>query len=297
MNVLPREKRILVLRCLSEGMGINPTARVTNVARATVLSLLEQAGPVCAEHHDRMVRNLPCRRVQIDEIWSFVFCKEKNAPTAKTSRYCGDVWTWTALCADTRLLVTWLLGDRSATCARDVMLDLKQRLVHPRFQLTTDGLGSYLEAVDYVYGTRLDYAQLVKEYGSPPPPQADEDRKYSPSRLRGIHKTAITGMPAFKDISTSYVERANLSIRMRMRRFTRLTNGHSKKLENHAHAMALFAFDYNFVRIHESLRVTPAMEAGMTDRLWDLSDVVKFIEEATPPPGPRGPYRKQEISN
>ena len=277
-------------------MGVNATARLTNVAKATVLSLLEQAGTVCTAHHDRTVRNVLCPRVQIDEIWSFVFCKEKHVAVAKAPGHCGEIWTWTALCADTRLLVTWLLGDRSAACAREVLLDLKARLAHPRFQLTTDGHGAYRKAVEDVYGIGLDYAQLVKTYGAAHPDCEGCDHKYSPPRVTGIHTSLVSGHPDPTSINTSLVERHNLTIRMRQRRFTRLTNAHSKKVENHAHALALFAFHYNFIHAHLSLRVTPAMEAGLTDRLWDFSDIVALIEESIPPPGPRGPYRKREIS-
>ena len=276
---------------------MNATAELTKVAKATILRLLEHAGRVASAHHDRMVRNVPSQRIQMDEVWSFVYCKEKHAAVAKAPGHCGDIWTWTALCADTRLLVACCVGDRSATYARAVMLDLKERLAHPRFQLTTDGHGPYLNAVEHVYGIGLDYAQLVKTYGTAHPDCEGHDHKYSPPRVTGIHTSIVTGHPDPTSINTSFVERHNLTIRMHLRRFTRLTNAHWKKLENHAHALAVFPYHYNFVCIHQTLRVTPAMEAGLTDRLWDFSDLVDLIEEATPPPGPRGPYRKREISD
>ena len=300
MNILPAHKRILVLKCLVEGMSIRATVRVTGVAKATVMKLLVTAGKVCADFQDRELRELPCRRVQADEIWSFIYAKEKNVPRAqKAPPEAGDVWTWIALCADTKLIPTWRIGDRSGMTATDLMDDLRARLAN-RVQLTTDGHAAYLEAVEGAFGGDADYAQLIKLYGAGGGDKTHE-RKYSPADCVGIRKKVIEGNPDRRHVSTSCVERQNLTMRMSMRRFTRLTNAFSKKLENHAHAVALHVFHYNFCRLHQTLRVTPAMEARVTDRLWEIADLVRLIDEATPPPGPRGPYRKRrtngEISN
>ena len=298
MNILPAHKRILVLKCLVEGMSIRATVRVTGVAKATVMKLLVTAGKVCADFQDREMRELPCRRVQADEIWSFIYAKEKNAKRAKAAPpEAGDVWTWVALCADTKLIPAWRIGDRSGMTAIDLMDDLRSRLAH-RVQLTTDGHAAYLEAVEGAFGGDVDYAQLIKLYGAS---GKEDERRYSPAECIGIRQKVVEGNPARKHISTSYIERQNLTMRMSMRRFTRLTNAFSKKLENHAHAVALHMWWYNFGRIHQTLKVTPAMEARVTDRLWEIGDLVRLIDEATPPPGPRRPYRKRrtngEISN
>ena len=293
MNILPAHKRILVLKCLVEGMSIRATVRVTGVAKATVMKLLVTAGKVCADFQDRELRELPCRRVQADEIWSFIYAKEKNAPRAKSAPpEAGDVWTWVALCADTKLIPTWQIGDRSGMTAIDLMDDLRRRLAH-RVQLTTDGHAAYLEAVEGAFGGDVDYAQLIKLYGAS---GKEDERRYSPAECVGIKRKVIEGDPDRRHISTSYVERQNLTMRMSMRRFTRLTNAFSKKLENHAHAVALHIWWYNFGRLHQTLRVTPAMEARVTDRLWEMADLVRLIDEATPPPGPRGPYRKRRAN-
>ena len=294
MNVLPTHKRILVLKCLVEGMSIRATVRVTGVAKATVMKLLVTAGKVCADYQDRTLWDLPCRRVQADEIWSFIYAKEKNVLRAKSAPPdAGDVWTWVALCADTKLIPTWRIGDRSGMTAIDLMDDLRRRLAH-RVQLTTDGHAAYLEAVEGAFGGDVDYAQLIKIYGSGS--EREDERRYSPSECIGTRTKIIEGHPDRRHVSTSYVERQNLTMRMSMRRFTRLTNAFSKKLENHAHAVALHIWWYNFGRLHQTLRVTPAMEAGVTDRLWEMADLVRLIDEAAPPPGPRGPYRKKKAN-
>lgn len=295
MNILPAHKRILVLKCLVEGMSIRATVRVTGVAKATVMKLLVTAGKVCAEHQDRELRELPCRRVQADEIWSFIYAKEKNVPRAKSAPPdAGDVWTWVALCADTKLIPTWRIGDRSGMTAIDLMDDLRARLAH-RVQLTTDGHVAYFEAVEGAFGGDVDYAQLIKLYGGAT--GRDNERRYSPAECVGIRRRVVEGSPDRRHISTSYVERQNLTMRMSMRRFTRLTNAFSKKVENHAHAVALHTWWYNFGRLHQTIRVTPAMEAGVTNQLWEMADLVRLIDDATPPPGPRGPYRKRGNSN
>lgn len=294
MNQLPTHKRVLVLKCLVEGMSIRATVRVTGVAKATVMRLIVAAGKVCADFQDRELRDLPCRRVQADEIWSFIYAKEKNVPRAKSAPpKAGDVWTWVALCADTKLIPTWCIGDRSGMTAIDLMDDLRRRLAH-RVQLTTDGHAAYFEAVEGAFGGDVDYAQLIKLYGAG---GKEDERRYSPAECVGIKTKVIEGNPDRRHISTSYVERQNLTMRMSMRRFTRLTNAFSKKLENHAHAVALHIWHYNFCRLHQTIKVTPAMEAGVTDQLWEIADLVRLIDEATPPPGPRGPYRKRGNSN
>ena len=300
MNKLPTHKRILVLKCLVEGMSIRATVRITGVAKATIAKLLKEAGTVCAEFQDRELRDLKrCHRIQCDEIWSFVYAKEKNAPLAKSAPpEAGDIWTWVAICADTKLIPCWRIGDRSGMTAIDLMDDLRARLPY-RVQLTTDGHAAYLEAVEGAFGGDVDYAQLIKLYGSAG--GKEDERRYSPAECTGIKRKVVEGTPAREHVSTSYVERQNLTMRMSMRRFTRLTNAFSKRLEAHAHAVALHMFHYNFCRLHKTIKVTPAMEAGVTERLWEICDIVRLIDEAAAPPGPRGPYRKRqgngEISN
>ena len=290
MNVLSTRKRILVLKCLVEGMSIRATTRVAEVSKATVMKLIVTAGKVCAEHQDRELRELPCRRVQADEIWSFIYAKQKNVQRAKSAPPdAGDVWTWVALCADTKLIPAWRIGDRSGMTAIDLMDDLRARLAH-RVQLTTDGHSAYFEAVEGAFGGDVDYAQLIKLYGAT---GKEDERRYSPAECVGIRTKVVEGSPDRRHISTSYVERQNLT----MRRFTRLTNAFSKKLENHAHAVALHIWHYNFCRLHQTIKVTPAMEAGVTDQLWEIADLVRLIDESTPPPGPRGLYKKRRAND
>jgi IS1 family transposase len=247
---------------------------MTGVAKGTILTLLEDIGTACAEFHDRAVRNVRSRRVQCDEIWQFCYAKEKNVPAEKKGHFgYGDVWTWTAVDADTKLTIAYLVGKRDAGCAFEFMQDLAGRIAN-RVQLTTDGLRVYLEAVEGAFGCDIDYATLVKIYG-----KAQEEVRYSPAVCLGATAAVITGHPDRSHISTSYVERTNLTMRMSMRRFTRLTNGFSKKVENLRHAVALYAVHYNFCRIHQTLRVTPAMEAGLTTRVWDVQDIVRLISD------------------
>jgi len=235
------------------------------------------------------VRNVKASRIQCDEIWSFCHAKEKNVATAKAApEGAGDVWTWTALDADTKLIVAYNVGDRSAGAALDLMDDLRDRLAN-RVQLTTDGHKAYLEAVEEAFGADVDFAQLVKLYG----PTVSAPGRYSPAECIGAKKVRIEGQPDIAHVSTSYVERQNLTMRMSMRRFTRLTNAFSKKLDNHVHALALYFAFYNFCRIHKTLRMSPAMAAGITDRLWSLEDIVAKIDELAPAPKPRGPYKKR----
>ena len=274
MNRLPLEKRAQIIGLLCEGMSLRAASRLADVSINTVTKLLIDAGCTAAEYQDKTLCNLPCKRVQVDEIWSFVYAKAKNVETAKAAPdVAGDVWTWTAICADTKLMPTWLVGDRSAEAANQFIGDLAGRLAS-RVQLTSDGHKSYLEAVEGAFGADIDYAMLVKVYGQ----SADAEKRYSPAECIGCHKTKITGNPDPDHVSTSYAERNNLTIRMHSRWFTRLTNAFSKKVENHAHAVALHVLFYNFTRIHKTLRVTPAMAAGVTDHVWSLNEIAQLAD-------------------
>jgi IS1 family transposase len=291
VNKLPIEKRVQILSMLCEGSSMRSISRVADVSINTVTKLLAEAGTACAGLHDRTVRNVAARKVQCDEIWSFCYAKQRNVKTATAApEGAGDVWTWTGIDSDSKLIISWLVGGRDAGYATDFIADLKARIAN-RIQLTTDAHKAYLEAVETAFGSDVDYAQLVKLYGEAP--NQGPERKYSPSVCLGARKQVVTGDPDVDHISTSHVERQNLTIRMSMRRFTRLTNAFSKKLENHCHALALYFCFYNFVRIHKSLRVTPAMAAGITDKLWTMENIVAMIDAAAPVPGPRGPYKKR----
>lgn len=274
MNRLSRSDRVAILRCLVEGTSIRVTARINGRSKNTVLKLLVAVGEVCAEHQDDVLRDLPCKRIECDEIWSFVGAKQKNVKA--DAEGLGDVWTWTAICAETKLVPTWRIGTRDGETAADFIADLASRLAG-RVQLTTDGHQPYIEAVEVAFGSDIDYAMLIKEYSGGGSNKRPETR-YSPAKCCGTRKKTIQGAPVEKLISTSYVERCNLTMRMSMRRFTRLTNAFSKKIENHAHAVALHFWYYNFARIHRSLRVSPAMEAGVTDHLWTLDELVEMLE-------------------
>lgn len=275
MNRLDKAQQTQVVRCLVEGNSIRATVRMTGVAKNTVVKLLVDLGTVCAQYQDTHLRNLPCRRVQCDEIWSFVGAKQKNVPEEKAEQW-GDVWTWTAIDADTKLVPCWMVGQRGLATAVEFIGDLANRM-SCRVQLTTDGHRPYLNAVENAFGADIDFAQLVKIYGTP----ANEGpSRYSPGSCIGTTTNAVCGNPDPKHISTSYVERANLTMRMSMRRFTRLTNAFSKKLENHMASIALHFMYYNFARIHQSLRVTPAMAAGVTDRPWDVEDIVSLLNKS-----------------
>ena len=268
-------------------------SRVADVSINTVSKLLVEAGEACLILHDDTVRNVKASRIQCDEIWSFCHAKAKNVATAKAApEGAGDVWTWTAIDADTKLIVSYYVGDRSGESAMVLMDDLQARLAN-RVQLTTDGHKAYLETGEGAFGSDVDFAQLVKLYG----PTITAPGRYSPAECTGIKKIRREGNPDIAHVSTSYVERQNLTMRMSMRRFTRLTNAFSKKLDNHIHALALYFVFYNFTRIHKTLRMSPAMAAGITDRLWSLEDVIAKIDEMAPEPKARGPYRKQENSN
>ena len=287
MNTLPFSKQVAVVSALVEGNSIRSTSRMTGVAKGTILTLLENIGTACAEFHDRAVHNVKSRRVQCDEIWQFCYAKEKNVPTDKKGQFgYGDVWTWTAVDADSKLTISYLVGTRDAGCAYEFMQDLADRLAN-RVQLTTDGLRVYLEAVEGAFGSEIDYATLIKLYGAP----TEGERRYSPAVCIGAEAAVITGRPDRKHVSTSYVERTNLTMRMSMRRFTRLTNGFSKRVDNLRHAVALYAVHYNFCRIHQTLRVTPAMEAGICDHVWGIEEIIGLMPK--PVFGPRGPYKKK----
>lgn len=276
MNKLSTERRTRIVACLVEGNSIRSTCRMTGVSKNTVVKLLVDLGSVCASYLDENLRDLDCKRVQIDEIWGFCHSKEKNVPADKRGQFgYGDVWTFTAICADTKLIPSWRIGPRDSGTAVDFVNDLASRLKH-RIQLTSDGHTMYLEAVENGFGADVDYAMLIKLYGEDPEPQ----RRYSPAKHIGTKRTSIQGDPDPDHISTSYVERMNLTLRMSLRRYTRLTNGFSKKVENLAHTLAIFLMYYNFVRIHRSLRVPPAMAANVTDHLWSIEDIVRLLERS-----------------
>jgi IS1 family transposase len=277
MNKSSTAKRAQILGMMVEGVSIRAIARMTNASKNTIVKLLADAGNACSDYQDRALRNLPSKRIQADEIWSFVYAKQKNVPQEKRGQFgYGDLWTWTALDADNKLIVCWHVGTRDADAAYAFMMDVASRLAN-RIQLTTDGHAAYLSAVDAAFsrGPGVDYAQLVKIYGTSPEAQ----RRYSPPICLGAQKSEIRGTPNPDHISTSYVERQNLSMRMGMRRFTRLTNAFSKKLENHMHALSIYFMHYNFVRIHQTLRVTPAMEAGVSSRLWSVEHMVAMVDQ------------------
>ena len=289
---MPLEKRVQILSMLCEGSAMRATSRVTDVSINTVTKLLVDAGLVCARFHDEAVRGVKARHVQCDEIWSFCYAKARKVPTAKAApEGAGDVWTWTGLDRDSKLIVSYLVGGRDAEYAGAFMQDLSERLA-TRIQLTTDGHKAYLQAVDDAFGIDIDYAMLVKLYGEAP--DTSPERKYSPAVCVGARKNGITGRPDRDMVSTSHVERSNLSFRMHMKRYARLTNAHSKKFENHCHMVALYTVWYNFARINSAVRMAPAMAAGISDRLWDMADIVNLIDDAAPKPGLRGPYRKQQ---
>lgn len=274
MNRLDITKRAQILGLLVEGNSLRATSRLADVSINTVTKLLVDVGRACSEYQDKALRNLPCKRVQVDEIWSFVYAKEKNAPEAKRiAGEAGDIWTWTAICADTKLVPSWYVGERDSEAAMTFMDDLAKRLAS-RVQLTSDGHKPYLEAVEGAFGADIDYAMLVKVYGEAP----DGQRRYSPPVCIGARKSRIEGAPDPKHVSTSYAERNNLTMRMSIRRFTRLTNAFSKKVENHAHAVALHFMFYNFGRIHKTPRVTPAMAAGVTDHVWSLEEIAQLAD-------------------
>jgi len=280
MNRLSTERRGQVISCLVEGMSIRSTSRVTGAATNTITKLLVDLGDACSKYQDRTLRNLPCERFECDEIWSFCYAKAKNVPVKYEDEWgYGDVWTWTAIDAETKLVPSWLVGKRDNRDCYTFLADLKHRLRPGRVQITTDGLASYLAVIEPLFGAdRVDYAQLIKMYG-----EADMDHRYSPAACTGIDQRIVTGDPDPDLISTSYVERQNLTMRMGMRRFTRLTNGFSKKVENHAHAVSLHFMHYNFGRPHKTLTkrhgkpTTPAMAAGVADHVWSVYEIAALV--------------------
>src|SRR5450759_1639593 len=275
MNKLSPEKRAQTLQMMAEGISLRAITRWTLVSRTTLLKLLEDAGKAFSEYQDRVLVNLPCKRLQVDEAWAFCYAKQKNVPTAKAApEGAGDIWTWVGLDADTKLVASWYVGGRDSEAAMTFMDYLAPRMAS-RVQLTSDGHKPYLEAIEGAFGSDIDYAMLVKVYGAAPEGQ----RRYSTAICTGAHKYRVEGNPDPKHVSTSFVERSNLSIRMGNRRMTRLTNAFSKKAENHAHMMAIYFMHYNFVRIHQTLKISPAMAAGITDKLWEMSDMVKVLED------------------
>jgi len=274
MNCLTQAKKAQVIAALVEGNSIRATVRMTGASKNAIQRLLATIGPACEAYQNRTLRSLPCKRIQCDEIWSFCYAKQKNVPAEKQGQFgYGDVWTWTALCADTKLIASWKIGTRGASTAYALMHDLAERLAN-RMQLTTDGHRVYADAVETAFGSEIDYAMLVKIYGAD---RTESEARYSPAECMGCRTIPISGNPKAKDISTSFVERQNLTMRMQMRRFTRLTNAFSKKIENHGNAVALHFMYYNFCRVHQTLRVTPAMEAGIANHVWSLDELVGLL--------------------
>jgi IS1 family transposase len=274
MNRLSNQQRTQIIASLVEGNSLRATARMCNVAFNTVLKLLPEIGRVCLEYQDKALRNLTCKRIQCDECWSFCYAKQKNVPEDKKNTFgYGDVWTWVAMDADTKLVPSFMVGSRNSQVAKTFMDDLASRLAN-RVQLTTDGHRAYLEAVEGAFGDGIDYAMLIKLYGN----DRETEARYSPAECIGTREIEVTGRPNPKYISTSYIERQNLSMRMGMRRFTRLTNAFSKKIDNHFWAIALYYMHYNFCRVHKTLRVTPSMEAGITDHVWEIEEIVSLLD-------------------
>jgi IS1 family transposase len=277
MNKLDITKRAQIIGCLVEGNSIRSTCRMTGAAKNTITKLLVEIGKACADYQDKTFRNLPCKNIQCDEIWSFCYAKDKNVPKEFKGVFgYGDVWTWTAIDADTKLIPSWLVANRSVDAAIVFINDLASRLKN-RIQLTTDGHRAYLTAVENAFGGAIDYAMLVKVYGNENDTQDKSARKYSPAECTETKRVRVVGNPDADLVSTSYAERQNLTMRMSMRRFTRLTNAFSKKVDNLEAAVALHFMHYNFCRIHKTLRVTPAMEAGITDHVWTLEEIINLL--------------------
>jgi IS1 family transposase len=293
MNRLSNEDRAKILHMLCEGMSIRAIARLTGASKNTVAKLLVDAGKACAAYYDANVRNVAAKRVLVDEVWSFTYAKQKNVASAKDSpEGVGDTWTWTAVDADTKLIISYLVGGRDAEYAIEFIQDLADRVANC-FQLTSDVLNAYIGAVEDAFGDDIDFAQLVKVYGKAP----GAPGRYGPPECIGSQSRRVRGKPDMDYVATSYVERQNLTMRMHMRRFTRLTNAFSKKVENHVHTVALHMMYYNFVRIHNTLCVTPAMTAGITDRFWEIADIAKLVEDVEVAPKASRPLQKRNGEN
>lgn len=287
MNRMDTKRRAAIVAALVEGVGIRATCRITGASKGAVLKLISDLGPVCASYMDQTFHDLPCSVLEVDEIWAFCHAKAKNVPEDKKGTFgFGDVWTFTAICADTKLIPSYMVGPRDGGTATEFMQDLAGRLAG-RAQITSDGLKVYEGAVADAFGGDVDYAMLQKIYAAAP----GGETRYSPADCIGCEKHAISGNPDPKRVSTSYVERANLSMRMGLRRYTRLTNGHSKKLENHCAALAIYFMHYNFARIHSTIRCSPAMAAGVTPHLWSIAEIVELLPAEAPKK--RGPYKKR----
>jgi IS1 family transposase len=274
MNRLSNEKRAQIVQMMIEGNSIRSITRMTGICQEAITKLLCDLGKACADHHNTAVRGVRSQRVQCDEVWSFCYAKEKNVPVSKQGTGAGSVWLWTAIDADSKLMLSYLCGGRDAAWAKQFMEDLASRLA-TRIQITTDGHRAYAEAVEGAFGMEVDYAMLIKLYGAP---SEYPDTRYSPAQCIGIRTGVLSGSPDPRHISTSYVERMNLNLRMGLRRFTRLTNAFSKKFENHCHAVAIYFAYYNFCRVHQTLRVTPAMEAGLSNHVWDVTELIALLE-------------------
>jgi IS1 family transposase len=292
MNRLSVEKRASILGMLVEGNSLRSCSRIADVSINTVMKLVVDLGMAAEQFHNERVNNVRVRRLQCDEIWSFVGSKEKNTSADRKAEGWGNVWTWIGLDADTKLCLSYLVGGRDAVWASEFMLDCASR-IKGRVQLTTDGHRAYLEAVEGAFGCDVDYAMLIKIYGKPE--SKNDEIRYSPAECIGCETKWVTGRPDEQHISTSFVERYNLTMRMGMRRFTRLTNGFSKKFRNHAAMVAIHSAHYNFVRLHKTLRCTPAMAANLTERLWSLEELVEVLDKYIPTPGERGPYKKRIV--
>jgi IS1 family transposase len=275
MNQLPMSTRKQMLGCICEGMALRATARLCDVSITTVMKFLVDLGEACQAYQDRTLRGLACKRIEADEIWAFIGAKEKNLTAEGREKQWGTVWTWVAMCAESRLAIHWLTGDRGGMSAY-VFLEEPRARVTGRPQITTDGHSAYLAAMEMAFGEQVDYSQLVKNYGLP---VQNEQVRYSPAVLLSAKKVAISGNPDLSKTSTSYAERLNLTLRMHGRRFTRLTNAHSKKLENHKHGVAIFYMIYNFCKIHTTLRCTPAMQAGVSNHVWELEEVISLLDQ------------------
>lgn len=285
-----------MFQLLVEGNSMATVTRIVGCSKNTVAKFIVDAGRICSEYQDEVLRDLPCSRLEVDEIWSFIYAKKKNVQYAKNPpRGAGDVWTWIATCADTKLVPSWRVGDRTAATGLDFMDDLRGRLRN-RVQLTSDGHRAYLVAVREAFGADVDYAMLVKQYGNTDSGDSAH-RRYSPGSMNGSERIVVSGSPDLDKISTSYAERNNLTVRMSMRRFTRLTNAFSKKLDNHVHQFAMWTLWYNFGRKHQTLKTTPAVKAGVAKKRWTPADVIRLLDERTPNPGPRGPYGPRKARN